>query len=116
MKKDIHPKYNHNVKVVCSCGNTFITGSTLQTDTINVELCSKCHPFYTGEQKIVDTENVVKKFEERAKRAHRCHLEAREKRWLKEKQKNRNKVISQSHLKICSQMQTFQSNSTPIYT
>jgi large subunit ribosomal protein L31 len=69
MKKDIHPKYNHNVKVVCSCGNTFVTGSTFEGDTINVELCSKCHPRYTGEQKIVDTENVVKKFEERVQKS-----------------------------------------------
>ncbi|HBB64483.1 50S ribosomal protein L31 [candidate division WS6 bacterium RIFOXYD1_FULL_33_8] len=68
MKKNIHPKYNSELKVVCSCGNTFVTGSTLATDTLNVELCSKCHPFYTGEQKIVDTENLVKRFEERAKK------------------------------------------------
>jgi large subunit ribosomal protein L31 len=68
MKKGIHPKYN-KVKVVCSCGNTFVTGSTLDTDTINVELCSHCHPFYTGEQKIVDTDNLVKKFEEKVEKA-----------------------------------------------
>ena len=68
MKKDIHPKYN-SIKVVCSCGNTFVTGSTLDQDTINVEFCSKCHPFYTGEQKIVDTDNLVKKYEEKIKKA-----------------------------------------------
>ncbi|HCC67707.1 TPA: 50S ribosomal protein L31 [Patescibacteria group bacterium] len=68
MKKSIHPKYN-TVKVVCSCGNTFETGSTLDTDTITVELCSKCHPFYTGEQKIVDTDNLVKKYEAKVKKA-----------------------------------------------
>lgn len=65
MKKDIHPSYNHNIKVTCSCGNTFETGSTLGED-MTIELCSKCHPFYTGEQKIVDSDNLVKKFEERA--------------------------------------------------
>ncbi len=63
MKKNIHPKYNKNVKVTCSCGNTFITGSVLSE--INTELCSKCHPFFTGEQKIVDSANLVSKFEER---------------------------------------------------
>jgi large subunit ribosomal protein L31 len=68
MKKDIHPKYNKEVTVVCSCGNTFVTGSTSDSNTLNIELCSKCHPFYTGEQKIVDTDNVVKKFEERAQK------------------------------------------------
>lgn len=67
MKKDIHPKYSHNVKVTCSCGNTFITGSILEE--IKTELCSNCHPFYTGEQKIVDTENLVAKFEEKRAKA-----------------------------------------------
>jgi large subunit ribosomal protein L31 len=68
MKKDIHPKYN-SIKVVCSCGNTFVTGSTLDQDILNVEFCSKCHPFYTGEQKIVDTDNLVKKYEAKMKKA-----------------------------------------------
>jgi large subunit ribosomal protein L31 len=76
MKKDIHPKYN-TVKVVCSCGNTFVTGSTLDTDTINVELCSKCHPFYTGEQKIVDTDNLVKKYEEKIAKADKMSFRSK---------------------------------------
>lgn len=67
MKKGIHPKYNHDVKVACVCGNTFTTGSILES--INVEICSKCHPFYTGEQRIVDTENLVAKFEARKSKA-----------------------------------------------
>ena len=67
MKKNIHPKYSHNVKVTCSCGNTFVTGSVLEE--IQTELCSKCHPFYTGEQKIVDTDNVVARFEEKRSKA-----------------------------------------------
>lgn len=67
MKKEIHPKYNVETKVTCSCGNTFVTGSIL--DKITTELCSKCHPFYTGAQKIVDSENLVSKFEERQKKA-----------------------------------------------
>jgi large subunit ribosomal protein L31 len=64
MKANTHPKYNSEVKVICSCGNTFTTGSTLEE--LKVELCSNCHPFYTGKQRIVDTENLVKKFEKRA--------------------------------------------------
>ncbi len=67
MKKDLHPKYNHNVKVTCSCGNKFETGSILES--ITTELCSNCHPFYTGEQKIVDTDNLVSKYEERQKKS-----------------------------------------------
>jgi large subunit ribosomal protein L31 len=63
MKKDTHPTYYPNAKVVCACGNTFTVGSTVKE--INVELCSKCHPFYTGKQKLVDTARRVEKFQER---------------------------------------------------
>jgi large subunit ribosomal protein L31 len=60
MKEGIHPDYQ-DVKVVCSCGNTFQTRSTLK-DELHVEVCSACHPFYTGKQKIVDTGGRVDKF------------------------------------------------------
>jgi large subunit ribosomal protein L31 len=59
MKQGIHPKYV-NTKVVCSCGNTFETRSTVEE--IHVEICSACHPFYTGKQKLVDTAGRVDKF------------------------------------------------------
>jgi len=87
MKKDLHPKYNNNLKVVCSCGNTFITGSTIQDETLNVELCSKCHPFYTGEQKIVDTDNVVKKFEERAQKTAKMSFRSKREKMAERKAK-----------------------------
>ncbi len=64
MKSDIHPSY-HTVKVVCSCGNTFETKSTTAKDEMHVEVCSSCHPFYTGKQKIVDTAGRVEKFNSR---------------------------------------------------
>ena len=57
MKKDIHPKYYTNAKVTCACGASFTTGSTLEE--IKTELCSACHPFYTGKQKLVDTARRV---------------------------------------------------------
>ena len=63
MKKDIHPKYNSEAKVTCACGNNFITGST--EAELKTELCSACHPFYTGKQKLVDTARRVEKFQER---------------------------------------------------
>ncbi|OGF22207.1 50S ribosomal protein L31 [Candidatus Falkowbacteria bacterium RBG_13_39_14] len=63
MKKDIHPKYYPNARVKCACGNEFETGSTLEE--INVELCSVCHPFYTGKQKLVDTARRVDKFKKK---------------------------------------------------
>lgn len=59
MKTDIHPDYHPQAEVTCACGNTFQTGST--SPTVRVELCSKCHPFYTGEQRIVDTEGRVER-------------------------------------------------------
>lgn len=63
MKATIHPKYNPTAQVVCSCGNTFTVGST--QDVIHVELCSNCHPFYTGQQKFVDTASRIEKFQKK---------------------------------------------------
>jgi len=60
MKENIHPKYFPNTKVVCVCGNTWQTGSTVES--IHTDVCSNCHPFYTGEQRIVDTEGQVDRF------------------------------------------------------
>ena len=63
MKKDIHPQY-HEIKVTCSCGNSFQINSTI-SDDFSIEVCSACHPFYTGKQKIVDTAGRVDKFRQR---------------------------------------------------
>lgn len=62
MKKGIHPKYEE-ATVTCGCGNTFKTRSTRKT--INVEVCSQCHPFYTGQQKFIDTAGRVEKFQKK---------------------------------------------------
>jgi large subunit ribosomal protein L31 len=59
MKKDIHPKFRET-KVRCACGHEFITGST--AEAIRVEICSKCHPFFTGKQKLIDTAGRVERF------------------------------------------------------
>lgn len=64
MKKDIHPKYYHDAKIVCSCGNVITdVGSTVEI--IKTELCSACHPFYTGKQKYVDTQGRIEIFQKR---------------------------------------------------
>ena len=63
MKKDIHPQY-YEINVTCSCGNSFQINSTLKDD-FSIEVCSACHPFYTGQQKIVDTAGRVDKFRQR---------------------------------------------------
>lgn len=60
MKQEIHPRYFPNATVICSCGNTWHTGSTVEV--IHTDVCSDCHPFYTGEQRIVDTEGQVDRF------------------------------------------------------
>ena len=62
MKKDIHPKYEE-CTVTCGCGNKFVTRSTKKN--ISVEICSACHPFFTGTQKIVDTEGRVERFKKK---------------------------------------------------
>lgn len=59
MKDGIHPKY-YQTKVICGCGNTFLTGSTKKE--MKVDVCAKCHPFYTGVQRMVDTTGRVEKF------------------------------------------------------
>lgn len=63
MKKDLHPKYYNNAVVSCVCGNSFETGATIPE--IKVEICSECHPFYTGKQKLLDTEGRVERFNKR---------------------------------------------------
>ena len=60
MQKGIHPEYYEDAVVKCACGNTFVTGSTHKE--LKVEICSKCHPFYTGKQKAVTTGGRVEKF------------------------------------------------------
>ncbi len=63
MKTDIHPSYS-DVKIVCSCGNTFVTRSTRDGEQ-RIELCNECHPFFTGKQKLVDTGGRVERFNKR---------------------------------------------------
>ncbi len=67
MKENIHPNY-HEVTVECACGEKFVTGSTYANDVIKVDICSKCHPFFTGKQKLVDTGGRVEKFNNRYNR------------------------------------------------
>ncbi|MBU6347967.1 MAG: 50S ribosomal protein L31 [Actinomycetales bacterium] len=64
MKAEIHPEYVLT-KVTCSCGNSFETRSTAKSGQIHADVCSECHPFYTGKQKILDTGGRVAKFEKR---------------------------------------------------
>ena len=92
MKKKIHPKYHPKAKVTCACGNTFETGST--QPELKVEICSACHPFYTGKSKLVDTARRVEKFE--AKRKKTAAL----KETAKKRKKTTKKKTGQSKKKV----------------
>ena len=69
MKKDLHPTFYERAKVSCACGNTFDIGST--KEKIEVEICSACHPFFTGHEKVIDTAGRVEKFKGRMAKADR---------------------------------------------
>ena len=78
MKKNIHPTYYTEAQIICACGNTWTTGSTRKV--IRTDVCSKCHPFFTGEQRIVDTEGQVDRFYKKlqARQQYVQDVEARE--------------------------------------
>lgn len=72
MKANIHPKFYLDTKVICVCGNRFTTAST--QETIHVELCNDCHPFYTGQQRFVDSGSLIKKFQDKQQSATKYKL------------------------------------------
>lgn len=82
MKQAIHPQYFENATVTCVCGNTFTIGST--QEVIRVELCSNCHPFYTGETRFVDSASRIQKFQTRTETARKYQVVKKDK---KEKEK-----------------------------
>ncbi len=75
MKNGIHPTYYPNATVTCNCGNTFHAGSTLES--ITTEICSNCHPFYTGKQKLMDTAGNLEKFKKRTEAAAKAKAVAK---------------------------------------
>lgn len=85
MKKSIHPQYFDDAKVVCACGNTFTTGATVPE--IRVEICSNCHPFFTGEMKYVDTLGKVEKFQQAQKKAQEIKVKKQQVTKQKEERK-----------------------------
>jgi large subunit ribosomal protein L31 len=88
MKAKIHPQYYDNCKVTCTCGNSFIAGSTLPE--IKVEICAACHPFFTGEMKYVDTLGRVEKFQQKqAKAKVKKYIKKAERKKLKLKKEEK---------------------------
>jgi len=92
MKKDLHPKTYKNCVVTCACGNTFTTTSTLPS--ISVEICSACHPFYTGQRRFVDTERRIDKFTRKQKLAEekKLHTEKLKKARAEKKKGSKSEV------------------------
>jgi large subunit ribosomal protein L31 len=83
MKKEIHPTYYPRAEVHCACGHKFYVGST--KPKIETEVCSRCHPFYSGAEKIIDTAGLVKKFEARRRKSEELKKKASTKKQKKEK-------------------------------
>lgn len=75
MKTDIHPQYS-NTTFSCACGAKFVAGSTLKEDTFKTEICSQCHPFYTGKQKLIDSSGQVEKFRAKMEKAKAAQTKA----------------------------------------
>ncbi|OIN88156.1 50S ribosomal protein L31 [Candidatus Beckwithbacteria bacterium CG22_combo_CG10-13_8_21_14_all_01_47_9] len=91
MKTGIHPTYYKDCRVTCACGNTFTTGST--KPEIRVEICSACHPFFTGKMKFVDTLGRVEKFAQRMQQAQaKKYLKKSKRKQLKEKEEKQRPV------------------------
>lgn len=84
MKTAIHPQFYDEAQVICVCSNKFTTGST--QEKIHVELCHKCHPFYTGNQKFVDTGSLIKKFQTKQENAQKYQTTKKKK--IEEKKKS----------------------------
>lgn len=93
MKANIHPKYYPQAKVTCTCGNTFTVGSTLPE--IKVEVCSRCHPFFTGEMKFVDTQGRVEKFQAKQAAAQAYLKKKKEKKLKKIQEERRPKTLKE---------------------
>jgi len=87
MKSKIHPQYFEDATVTCACGNTFTTGSTKQK--ITVEVCSKCHPFYTGEARFIDIKGRVDSFKKKQQFAKQYKTTSKNKKQKKEEKEER---------------------------
>lgn len=92
MREGIHPKYYENATVICACGNTWTTGATVEV--IHTDVCSACHPFFTGEQRIVDTAGQVERFMRRieAKEKRIAEVQAQREAYRRRKEEERKKL------------------------
>ncbi len=92
MKKDIHPKFYHDAKVICACGNTWTTGST--QPEIRTDVCSACHPFFTGQtQRLVDRAGQVERFNRRLEQAQGLRQEMEDRRESKQRRQRERQLV-----------------------
>jgi len=91
MKKKIHPRYYPETKVTCVCGNTWVTGST--KEAIKVDVCGKCHPFFTGQQRIARRGGQVERFTKRVERSHKLRDEVEERAKAREERKQARALV-----------------------
>jgi large subunit ribosomal protein L31 len=91
MKKDIHPDWYPEAKVICSCGATYTMGAT--QETIRTDVCSSCHPFFTGEQRIVDSEGQVQRFMKRLEKRQELIQEAPSDGLSKEERRRQKRAV-----------------------
>lgn len=98
MKADIHPQYYPQAQVFCVCGSRFTVGST--KETIHVELCSKCHPFYTGTQRFVDTVGRIERFKQKQEKARLRIATARYAKEEKEKETQGPKTLREMLMEL----------------
>lgn len=110
MKKNIHPSYHSNAKITCVCGNEIIAGST--QEKIKIDICSKCHPFYTGKQKLVDTAGRVEKFKEKMKAAEKHAKDTKEKEEAGGSKKKGGKYMTIEDIKALKKKGTTSKKST----
>lgn len=97
MKANIHPTWYPQTKIVCACGNTFTTGSTLPQ--IHVEICASCHPFFTGQMKYIDIAGRVDRFKEKLQQAQsRTQLSKKQRRLQKRQQKVEQEILKPTTL------------------
>lgn len=109
MKTNIHPTYYQTARVICACGNTFTTGST--KPEIKVEICARCHPFFTGEMKYVDTVGKVEKFQKRQQLSETMKESLKQKTVKKTEKEERPKTLREMAQKIKNEFALQQSSS-----
>lgn len=98
MKANIHPQYFENAQVVCACGNRFTLGST--KETIHIELCDKCHPFYTGEQRFVDAASRIQKYQKRQEIAKQYSSTRAKKKELQKEKESEPKTLREMLMSV----------------